>query len=169
MVLDHLHVHKGSADLVGQRGTIAGADERTARHSAKHTELRQAALDQALNELDAEGGVAARGARYGANCGVLVSGLRDLGFETFLPDLLQAPIIVTVRMPADPAFDFARLYDLLNDRGIVLYPGAITQEISFRIGCIGRIGETDMKRALGAIEQALGQMGVSREGLRPAS
>lgn len=128
-----------------------------------------AALDQALDELDTEGGVAARGARYGANCGILISGLRDMGFETFLPDLLQAPIIVTVRMPADPAFDFARLYDLLNDQGIVLYPGAVTQEKSFRIGCIGRLGETDMKRALRAIEEALGQMGISREGLKPAS
>lgn len=127
-----------------------------------------AALDQALNELDEEGGVTARGARYAANCSILVGGLRDLGFETFLPDLLQAPIIVTVRMPADAAFDFARLYDLLNDQGIVLYPGAVTQEKSFRIGCIGRLGDADMKRALGAIEEALGNMGVTRDGLKPA-
>lgn len=128
-----------------------------------------AALDQALNELDAEGGVTARGARYTANCGVLVSGLRDLGFETFLPDLLQAPIIVTVRMPSDSGFNFQELYDTLNAQGIVLYPGAVTQEKSFRVGCIGRLGDADMKRALHAIRNALDDMGIPREGLKPAA
>lgn len=128
-----------------------------------------AALDRALDELAAEGGIAARGARYAANCRVLVEGLRALGFETFLPDALQAPVIVTVRMPADARFEFQRLYDLLNADGIVLYPGAVTREASFRIGCIGRVGADDMRRALTAIEAALGTMGVSRDGLRPAA
>lgn len=39
------------ADLIGQRGTIKGADERTVRHTAKHAELRQAALDQANGSI----------------------------------------------------------------------------------------------------------------------
>ena len=128
-----------------------------------------AALDRALDELEEEGGVAARGARYAANCRVLVDGLRSLGFATFLPDALQAPVIVTVRMPADARFDFQRLYALLNEDGIVLYPGAVTQEKSFRIGCIGRIGEAEMRRALAAIATALDAMGVTREDLRPAA
>ena len=72
-------------------------------------------------------------------------------------------------MPADSRFDFQRLYALLNEDGIVLYPGAVTQETSFRIGCIGRVDESDMRRALAAIEAALDRMGVSREGLRPAA
>jgi 2-aminoethylphosphonate-pyruvate transaminase len=128
-----------------------------------------AALDQALNELDEEGGVAARGARYAANCKELVSGLHKMGFETFLPEHLQAPVIVTVRMPASPGFDFQQLYDLLNAEGIVLYPGAVTQEKSFRVGCIGRLGQADMKRALDAIEAALGRMGLSPDDLTPAA
>ncbi len=128
-----------------------------------------AALDQALNELDEEGGVAARGERYADNCRVLLDGLRSLGFETFLPDGLQAPIIVTVRMPADPRFDFQRLYALLNEQGIVLYPGAVTQEKSFRIGCIGRLDRSDMRRAVAAIEGALKEMHVSGAALRPAA
>ncbi len=128
-----------------------------------------AALDAALDEHEAEGGVAARGARYANNCRVLVDGLRALGFETFLPDALQAPIIVTVRLPGDKRFDFQRLYDRLAEQGIVLYPGAVTQEKSFRVGCIGQVFEADMARALAAIETALAEMGVPREGLRPAA
>jgi 2-aminoethylphosphonate-pyruvate transaminase len=65
-----------------------------------------AALDQALDEHEAEGGVAGRGTRYRANCRILVEGMRVLGFETVLSHDLQAPIIVTFRMPADPRFAF---------------------------------------------------------------
>ena len=128
-----------------------------------------AALDRALDELEAEGGVSARGARYADNCRVLLDGLRALGFETFLPDALQAPVIVTVRMPADPRFDFQRLYAMLNEQGIVLYPGAVTQEKSFRVGCIGRLDRGDMRRAVAAIGAALKEMGVSGDALRPAA
>jgi 2-aminoethylphosphonate-pyruvate transaminase len=121
-----------------------------------------AALDQALVEHAAEGGTAGRGARYAKNCRILVEGLRALGFETLLPDALQAPIIVTVRMPADPKFNFETLYDRLSRRGYVIYPGKLTVADSFRIGCIGRLGEAEMRGALENIEQILGEMGVTR-------
>jgi len=123
-----------------------------------------AALDQALAEHAAEGGVEGRGARYARNCGILVSGLRALGFVTLLPDALQAPIIVTVRMPADPAFRFETFYDRLAERGYVIYPGKLTVADSFRIGCIGRLGEAEMHGVLDAIRDILKDMGVSRCG-----
>ncbi len=62
-----------------------------------------------------------------------------------------------------------RLYDRLNEQGVVLYPGAVTQEKSFRIGCIGQVFENDMRRTLAAIGDALDQMGVTRDGLKPAA
>ena len=126
-----------------------------------------AALGMALEEHATEGGVTGRGRRYAENCQHLLDGLKNIGFELFLDDELQAPIIVTVRMPADPAFDFDRLYSLMNDEGIVLYPGAVTQEKSFRIGCIGQVYPEDMQRTLEAIRQALSKMGVSKSGLTP--
>ena len=119
-----------------------------------------AAFDQALTEHAAEGGVAGRGARYRRNREVLVEGMRALGFATMLPDRLQAPIIVTFHTPADPNFDFATFYDHLRDRGYAIYPGKLTVADSFRIGCIGRIDEDDIRGALAAIEEALGEMGV---------
>jgi len=121
-----------------------------------------AALDQALSEHAAEGGTAGRGARYKSNCRILVDGLRALGFETLLPDALQAPIIVTVRMPADPKFNFESFYDRLSRRGYVIYPGKLTVADSFRIGCIGRLGEAEMRGVLEQIRQILAEMGVSR-------
>jgi 2-aminoethylphosphonate-pyruvate transaminase len=123
-----------------------------------------AALDQALAEHAAEGGVEGRGARYARNCGILVSGLRALGFETLLPDAIQAPIIVTVRMPIDPAFHFQTFYDRLAERGYVIYPGKLTVADSFRIGCIGRLDEAEMRGVLDGIRYIVKEMGVTRCG-----
>jgi 2-aminoethylphosphonate-pyruvate transaminase len=119
-----------------------------------------AALDQALAEHEAEGGVEGRGARYRENCRILIEGMRALGFETLLPDCLQAPVIVTFKMPADPRFAFEEFYDRLRQRGYVIYPGKLTVAPSFRIGCIGRIGPAEMRGALLAIEATLSEMGV---------
>jgi len=120
-----------------------------------------AAFDQALREHAAEGGVAGRHARYRRNCRLLVDGMRALGFETLLPDRLQAPIIVTFLMPADPRFAFEQFYDRLRDKGFVIYPGKLTVADSFRIGCIGAIGETEMRAALTAIAATLADIGVT--------
>lgn len=118
------------------------------------------AFDQALTEHQAEGGVPARFARYRRNCQVLVEGMRALGFSTFLPDELQAPIIVTFLSPEDPRFDFQRLYTQLGQRGFVIYPGKLTEAPSFRIGCIGQVFEEDMRRAVAAIAEITAAMGV---------
>lgn len=123
-----------------------------------------AALHQALAEHVAEGGVAGRGARYRRNCDVLVAGMRAMGFETLLPDALQAPIIVTFHMPIDPAFNFQVFYDRLAAKGYVIYPGKLAAADSFRIGCIGRLDETVIGGAVDAIRETLKQMGVQRCG-----
>ena len=119
------------------------------------------AFDQALKEHEAEGGIAGRGRRYRENCRILIEGMRRLGFETLLPDRLQAPIIVTFHMPADPKFVFETFYDGLRERGFVIYPGKLTVADSFRIGCIGRLGTAEMQGALAAVEAVMGEMGVA--------
>lgn len=119
-----------------------------------------AAFDRALHEHAAEGGIEGRGARYRRNCQVLIEGMRAMGFVPLLPEALQAPIIVTFHMPADPRFDFTTLYDRLAQRGYLIYPGKLTKIDSFRIGCIGRLYEKDIRGALAAIREALAEMGV---------
>ena len=116
---------------------------------------------QALAEHEAEGGVEGRGRRYRENCRILVDGMRRLGFQTLLPDALQAPIIVTFHMPADPRFRFEEFYERMRARGYVIYPGKLTVAESFRIGCIGELGTTEMTGALQAIEEILAEMAVT--------
>jgi len=118
------------------------------------------AFDAALDQFEAEGGAKGRHARYAANGKILIDGMREMGFETLLSDELQAPIIITFKMPADPAFDFQAFYDALAGRGYVIYPGKLTVAPSFRIGCIGNLDAAVMTGALAAIKQTLGDMGI---------
>ena len=120
------------------------------------------AFDQALTEYREEGGVAGRGRRYRENCDLLIAGMREMGFETLLPDDLQAPIIVTFRMPKNPEFDFDAFYDELKNRGYVIYPGKLTVADSFRMGCIGRLDGDQIRGALKAVGRILRQLGIER-------
>ena len=62
-------------------------------------------------------------------------------------------------MPADPKFVFQRFYDRLRDRGFVIYPGKLTVADTFRMGCIGASRSEEMKGALAAIREVLGEIG----------
>src|SRR6202795_123141 len=121
-----------------------------------------AALRAAISQYQAEGGQPARLARYTENCAALTSGMRTMGFRTFLPDALQAPIIVTFHSPPDPKYDFTEFYRRVRDRGFILYPGKLTAVDTFRIGCIGAIGAASLRRAVAAVADALRTMGVRR-------
>ncbi len=121
-----------------------------------------AALRAAVTQYLAQGGLAARRARYVENCTALVSGMRALGFRTFLPDELQAPIIVTFHAPPDPAYQFSEFYRRVRERGFILYPGKLTAIDTFRVGCIGAIGPDALRQAVAAMADTLREMGVVR-------
>ena len=87
--------------------------------------------------------------------------MRALGFVPLLSDAVQAPTIVTFRMPAAAQFSFARFYDQLAARGYVIYPGKLASAPSFRVGCIGRLGVGEMRGFLQAARETLAQMGVA--------
>ncbi|HSF95485.1 MAG TPA: 2-aminoethylphosphonate--pyruvate transaminase [Thermohalobaculum sp.] len=124
---------------------------------------------QALMEFFDEGGQPGRGGRYARNAEVLISGMREMGFEVLLADNLQAPIIVTFLMPKDPAFVFQTFYDRLKELGYVIYPGKLTVADTFRIGCIGRLNQGHMRDALAAVRAVLGEMGVTSLGAANAA
>ncbi len=124
------------------------------------------AFAQALRELDQEGGVAGRGARYAENYRVLREGMHALGFEDYVPTELQGYIITSFRYPEHPKFDFETFYSLLNDRDFVIYPGKVSDADCFRIGNIGRIFAADVRGLLMAIENTLAEMGVDQVGAK---
>ncbi len=119
------------------------------------------AFRQALAELEAEGGVAARHARYKANYETLVAGMRAMGFEEYLAPEDQGVIITSFRFPKDPNFTFEKFYEGLNERDYVIYPGKVSSADCFRIGNIGRIFEPDVKDLLAAIRDVIDEMDVT--------
>lgn len=119
-----------------------------------------AAFLEALRIHEAEGGVAGRGARYKDNRDTMVAGMRKLGFETLLSERWLSPIIVTFFTPAHPDFRFEHFYELMKQKGFIIYPGKLTVVESFRIGCIGRMDAGVMRRVVEAARQSLAEMGV---------
>ncbi len=148
--------HSLALDLVSQWETL----EKTGQWRFTPPTHVVAAFLQALAAHKAEGGVAARGARYMRNRDVMVDGMRGLGFETLLKDRWLSPIIVTFFCPSHPNFAFGKFYDLMKAKGFIIYPGKLTVVESFRIGCIGQMDEYVMRDVVAAARDALGEMNV---------
>lgn len=118
------------------------------------------AFRQALAELELEGGVQARAARYFINYETLTKGMRALGFQEYLGRKVQGHIIVSYYYPDDPHFKFDEFYTRLNDKGYVIYPGKVGNAKCFRIGCIGRLFPDDMRGLIAAIKGTLQEMKI---------
>jgi 2-aminoethylphosphonate-pyruvate transaminase len=118
------------------------------------------AFHQALRELDEEGGVAGRNARYRTNQQTLLAGMREMRFRELIVPEHQTPIITTFRYPGHPRFSFDTFYQRLSDKGFFIYPGKLSQTDCFRIATIGRIFPADVEALLAAIRETLDQMGL---------
>ncbi|WP_338472537.1 2-aminoethylphosphonate--pyruvate transaminase [Niallia sp. XMNu-256] len=114
-----------------------------------------AAFSKALDELEEEGGIPARFSRYQKNNHILRERLKKVGFEAYLPEEKQSPIITTFRYPSDD-FHFEHFYTFVKEKGYVLYPGKLTNERTFRIGNIGEIYEEDIEELCDIIETYIG-------------
>ncbi|MBO1578230.1 2-aminoethylphosphonate--pyruvate transaminase [Bacillus sp. XF8] len=108
------------------------------------------AFYQALLELEEEGGVKARNARYRNNQQVLVKRMREVGFQSLVDERYQSPIITSFIYPEE-GFGFNRLYNELKQHGFVIYPGKISKVDTFRIGNIGDVHEDDIHRLVDSI------------------
>ena len=118
------------------------------------------AYHQALLELEAEGGVEGRAARYQANYETLISGMRAIGFDEYIRPEDQGYIITSFPYPDHPNFNFEEFYRRLNDQEYVIYPGKVSEADCFRIGSIGRIFPADVRALLAAIRETLEVMEI---------
>jgi 2-aminoethylphosphonate-pyruvate transaminase len=118
------------------------------------------ALREALRELHAEGGIAARCDRYRRTADALIEGMRRMGFAPLLPAERSGPILQTFLYPRDPAFDFDEFTRLLRGRGFSIAPGALPKRKTFRIGTIGKLDSRVIDRFLAAVEDALKELGI---------
>jgi 2-aminoethylphosphonate-pyruvate transaminase len=123
-----------------------------------------AAFAQACREHAAEGGTAARRARYQRNWRRLIDGMRQMGFVSVVPDVDASPIVATFHNPAHPDFSFDKLFDGMKRRGFIIFPGRLALANTFRIGCMGAVTEDDIAEAMQAVAETMAEMGVSQLG-----
>nr|WP_240546037.1 2-aminoethylphosphonate--pyruvate transaminase [Paenibacillus artemisiicola] len=138
-----------SLDLHGQWAAMEAGGGKWRFTSPTHV-VR--AFDQALRELEQEGGVEARYRRYQGNQQLLADGMTMLGFCSLLKKDVQSPFITAFYYPPVEGFSFQQLYDWLKEAGFVIYPGKISAADTFRIGNIGEVYREDIARLLQAIE-----------------
>ncbi len=129
-----------SLDLYDQWETME-KDGKWRFTSPTHTVL---AFAKAMEELEAEGGIPARSARYYGNNRLLIRKMKDMGIQTYIGEAHQGPIITTFLFPENHKFSFEEMYQYVKDRGYAIYPGKVTDADTFRIGNIGEIYEEDI-------------------------
>ena len=120
------------------------------------------ALDQALNELEEEGGANARSERYKENHSTLIQGMAKLGFQPYLKSEDAGYIITAFPYLKDSAFHYETFYEKLKQKGLIIYSGKVSEAECFRLGNIGRIFKADIQILLLAIQDVLFEMKITQ-------
>ncbi len=112
------------------------------------------AFKQAIEETLKETPVK-RYKRYQQNWQILHDGLKELGFEFFLPEEQQSKILIAVKRTGILPKDFDHFHDHLYERNITIYPGVIPETDTFRMAVIGDLYEEDLKYVISEIRSYL--------------
>ncbi|NOU46107.1 MAG: 2-aminoethylphosphonate--pyruvate transaminase [Bacteroidales bacterium] len=118
------------------------------------------AFNEALIELENEGGIEARAQRYADNNALLIGGMEKLGFTLYLSPDVRSYIITSFLYPGHPDFSFEVFYSKLNDMGFVIYPGKLSKVDCFRIGNIGQLYPVDIQNLIDAVEKVIHEMNI---------
>lgn len=113
------------------------------------------AFNEALNELEKEGGINGRAERYSINNALLVGEMRELGFEMYLPAHMRSYIVTSFQYPDHPDFSFEKLYSNLFEKGFVISPGKSNKTYCFRIANIGQLFPHDIQNMIDVVESVL--------------
>lgn len=117
------------------------------------------ALNQALKEYFEEG-EQKKWNRHQRVCEALHNGAARLGFQEVIPRGLQAGLVVTLRYPDDPKWDFVAIHNYCYERGFTIYPGKINDTDTFRLCALGAIDVKDIYEFFEIFENGLKKSGV---------
>ena len=109
---------------------------------------------QALKEYWAEG-EEAKWARHTRVFEAIHEGLDALGFKDVIRREWQSGLVVSVRYPDDPAWDFEKVHDYCYERGFTIYPGKISTTNTFRLCALGAIDRPDIEAFFKVFREAL--------------
>lgn len=91
---------------------------------------------------------------------VLYQGIQDLGFQCYIPRELQSGLVVCVKYPDNPEWNFDQVHDYCFSKGYTIYPGKIDIERTFRLCSLGAIDESDIIGFFQIFKEALKLCGI---------
>ncbi len=98
--------------------------------------------------------------RYRTNYEILKKELTKLGFEFLLKDEYQSGILLAVKEPQNPEYNFDKMHDYMYERGFTIYPGKGAKESTFRLSVLGDLYKEDIMLATEALENYLRSAGI---------
>lgn len=114
---------------------------------------------QAIKEYWAEG-EAAKFARHRRVFEAIHKGLAALGFRDVIRREIQSGLVVSVKYPDDPNWDFDKVHDYCYERGFTIYPGKISTTDTFRLCALGAIDVEDIEAFFTVLKEALGKYNI---------
>ena len=114
---------------------------------------------QAIREYWAEG-EAAKFARHRRVFEAIHMGLAALGFRDVIRREIQSGLVVSVKYPDDPNWDFDKVHDYCYERGFTIYPGKISTTDTFRLCALGAIDVEDIEAFFTVLKEALGKFNI---------
>lgn len=117
------------------------------------------ALRQAIKEYFEEG-EEAKFARHKRVNEAIHKGIARLGFEYVIPRDKESGLVVSVKYPDNPNWDFSKVHDYCYNHGFTIYPGKISTTDTFRLCSLGAIDENDIDDFFKVFEEALHECGI---------
>lgn len=85
----------------------------------------------------------------------IMDGLKELGFKDLIPEKKQSRLVVSIRYPDDPNWDFQKIHDYCYERGFTIYPGKVSDISTFRLCALGTIDAPDVKDFFKCLKEGL--------------
>ncbi len=82
-------------------------------------------------------------------------GIYNLGFQCLIDKGKQSGLVVAVKYPDDPNWNFERVHDYCYEKGFTIYPGKIADNESFRLCALGAIDVNDIESFFEVLTEAL--------------
>lgn len=87
--------------------------------------------------------------------------ISKLGFKDIIKKEWQSGMVVSIKYPNDPNWDFEKIHDYCFERGFTIYPGKIASTDTFRLCTLGQIYKQDIIDFFVVFEAACKETGVS--------
>lgn len=117
------------------------------------------ALKQAIKEYFEEG-EEAKFARHRRVNEAIHKGLDDLRLEYVIDRKKESGLVVSVKYPQHPNWNFEKIHDYCYSSGFTIYPGKISTSDTFRLCSLGAIDIEDIKAFFKTFEKGLNELGI---------